>query len=134
MNKKKEIKKVIEQILGSNITMRDDKPPEDMLKEEFVNIIERYEGIWKRQNDLLENQGIDFSSYDDDYFKVIEGMVNFCFDDGAAEGILFYVYSRKDEEGNTLPFIDKNGMEHYFESIDDLWEFLLYWAEEIMKL
>jgi hypothetical protein len=77
MNKKKEIKKVIEQILGSNITMRDDKPPEDMLKEEFVNIIEKYEGIWKRQNDLLENQGIDFSSYDDDYFKVIEGWLIF---------------------------------------------------------
>ena len=108
MNQKKEIKKVIEQILGSSITMRDDStPPKDGLKEEFVNMIKIYQKVW-------------------------ESLINFCFDEGAADAILFYVYSYKDE--NTPPFIDKNGNEHYFKSIDDLWEFLLYWAEEIMKL
>ena len=133
MNQKKEIKKVIEQILGSSITMRDDStPPKDGLKEEFVNMIKTYQKVWERQDGFLKEQGVDLTKYDEDYFKVIESLINFCFDEGAADAILFYVYSYKDE--NTPPFIDKNGNEHYFKGIDDLWEFLLYWAEEIMKL
>ena len=121
-------------ILGSKITLRDDASnPEDELKNDFIKVINLYEGVWQRQNSLLEKQGIDFTSYDEDYFKVIEGFVNFCFDEGAADAILFYIYSRKTNEGEILPFIDKNGKEHNFKTIDDLWEFLLWWAEEIMR-
>ena len=134
MNQRKEIKQVIEQILGANITMRDDSVnSDDELKKDFIRVITLYQNVWKRQNNLLEKQGIDFTSYDEDYFKVIEGFVNFCFDEGAADAILFYIYSRKDDKGKILPFIDKNGKEHNFETINDLWEFLLWWAEEIMR-
>ena len=44
-----------------------------------------------------------------------------------------YLYSRKDEDGTIHPFIDSKGEEHKFENIDNLWEFLLYWAEEMMR-
>ena len=47
--------------------------------------------------------------------------------------ILFYIYSRKDEDGTLHPFLDSKGQEHKFETVDDLWEFLLYWAEEMMR-
>ena len=135
MNRKKEIKKVVEQILGSGVTMRDDYfSEEEKLRDEFASVIEKFQDIWERQNNLLEKQNIDFTSYDDPYFKVIESLINFCFDEGAADAILFYVYSRKDEDGKILPYIDKHSKKHYFKNIDDLWEFLLYWAEEIMKL
>ena len=135
MNRKKEIKKLVEQILGSGITMRDDYfDEEEKLRDEFASVIKKFQDIWERQNNLLEKENIDFTSYDDPYFKVIESLINFCFDDGASDAILFYVYSRKDEDGKILPYIDKVGKEHHFENVDDLWEFLLYWAEEIMKL
>ena len=134
MSQRQEIKQAIEQILGSSITMRDDSEnPDDALKNDFVRLIKLYQGVWKRQNDLLEKQGVDLTSYDENYFKVIEGFVNFCFDEGASDAILFYIYSRKNDKNEILPFIDKNGKEHNFKTIDDLWEFLLYWAEEIMR-
>ena len=48
MNQRKEIKGVIEQILGSNVTMRfDGTTEEDKLKNEFIEIIELYENVWK---------------------------------------------------------------------------------------
>ena len=51
MDQKKEIKQVIEQILGSSITMRDDgSDPVDELKNDFVKLIDLYESVWKRQN------------------------------------------------------------------------------------
>jgi len=134
MDQKKEIKEALEKILGSSITMREDgSDPVDELKADFIKIMDMYEGVWKRQNDLLENEGLDFTSYDEQYFKVIEGFIHFCFEGVAADAILFYVYSRKDDDGTLHPFIDSRGDEHMFNTIDDLWEFLLYWAEEIMK-
>jgi len=135
MNQRKEIKEVIEQILGSNITMRfDGTTEEDTLKKEFIKIMSMFEEVWQRQNDIDIKYGADFTTYDDPFFKIIEGFIHFCFEGVAADAIIFYVYSRKDEDGTIHPFIDSKGEKHTFESIDDLWEFLLYWAEEMMKL
>ena len=134
MSQENEIKEALEKILGSNITLRyDGSDPVDELKSDFIKVMNMYEGVWKRQNDLLENEGLDFTSYDENYFKIIEGFIHFCFEGVAADAILFYVYSRKDDDGTLHPFIDSKGNEHMFNTIDDLWEFLLYWAEEMMK-
>ena len=134
MDQKKEIKEALEKILGSNVTLRDDgSDPVDELKEDFIKLIELYESVWKRQNDLLEIQGLDFTSYDENYFRLVEGFIHFCFEGVAADAILFYIYSRKDNDGTLHPFMDSKGEEHKFENIDDLWEFLLYWAEEMMR-
>ena len=134
MDQEKEIKKVIEQILGSNITMRHDaSTDEDKLKDEFLKVIATFEGVWKRQNSMDVKYGVDFSTYDDPFFRTIEGFINFCFDGVAAEAIIFYVYARKDMEGTIHPFVDPNGKEYMFDNIDDLWEFLMSWAEEMLK-
>ena len=134
MDQEKEIKKVIEQILGSNITMRHDtSTDEDKLKDEFLKVMAIFEGVWKRQNSMDMKYGVDFSTYDDPFFRTIEGFINFCFDGVVAEAIIFYVYARKDEEGTIHPFVDPNGKEYMFDNIDDLWEFLMSWAEEMLK-
>jgi hypothetical protein len=134
MGQEKEIKKVIEQILGSNITMRHDtSTDEDKLKDEFLKVMAIFEGVWKRQNSMDVKYGVDFSTYDDPFFRTIEGFINFCFDGVAAEAIIFYVYARKDMEGTIHPYIDPNGKEYMFDSIDDLWDFLMFWAEEMLK-
>lgn len=134
MDQRKEIKEALEQILGSSVTMRDDgSDPVDELKNDFIKLIDLYESVWKRQNDLLEIQGLDFTSYDENYFRLVEGFIHFCFEGVAADAILFYIYSRKDEDGTLHPFLDSKGQEHEFKTVDDLWEFLLYWAEEMMR-
>ena len=134
MDQKKEIKEAIETILGSKITLRDDgTDPVDELKENFIKVMDLYQGVWDRQNEFLDTHGMDFTSYDEAYFKTIEGIIHFCFEEIAASAILFYVYSRIDNEGTVHPFVDSNGEEHMFNTIDDLWEFLLYWAEEMMR-
>tara|TARA_Y100001972_G_C7655721_1_gene330228 strand:+ start:609 stop:1016 length:408 start_codon:yes stop_codon:yes gene_type:complete len=135
MDRRKEIKGVIEQILGSNITMRfDGSNEEDKLKSEFIKVMTMFEEVWQRQNDIDIKYGADFSTYDDPFFRVIEGFINFCFDDVAGEAIIFYVYGRKDTEGKVVPFEDPNGKLYTFNNLDDLWEFLMFWAEEMMRL
>ena len=135
MNQRKEIKKVIEQILGSNIIMRfDGHNEENKLKDEFIKVMTSFEEVWQRQNDIDIKYGADFSSYDDPFFKVIEGWINFCFDDVAGEAIIFYIYGRNGDGGEIIPFEDPNGKLYTFKNLDELWEFLMFWAEEMMKL
>jgi len=130
-----EIKEVLERILGSNLTMRfDGTTEEDKLKEEFIRVMTLFEEVWQRQNDIDIKYGADLSTYDDPFFRIIEGFIRFSFDEVAGDAIIFYIYARKDEEGNINPFVDPTGKEYIFNNIDDLWEFLLYWAEEMMKL
>ena len=135
MDQRREIKGVIEKILGSNIVMRfDGVNEEDKLKEEFINIISLYESVWERQNNLDIEYGADFSTYDEPFFKLIEGFIHFSFDETAGSAIIFYIYGRKGNKGEIYPFIDPSGKEYIFNTVEDLWEFLMYWAEEMMRL
>jgi len=133
MKQRKELKEVIEKILGSSLEMSViHDTEEDKLKSEFLATIDLFEKVWKRQNHLEDEMGLDFSSYDDDFFKVIEGIIHFSFAPAASEAILFYIYSRYDEEDKLIPFVDADGEEHLMASSEDLWEYLLYLTDQMM--
>jgi hypothetical protein len=131
---KEEIKEALERILGSNITMRpDSSTDEDRLKKDFIKLMNLYEEVWARQSKLGNEYQIDFATYDDKFFNLVEGFISFCFDETAAKAITFYVYTRKINKDVVAPFIDPNEKEHIFNDVDDLWDFLIYWAEEMMR-
>jgi len=133
MEQRKELKEVIEKILGSSLEMSViHDTEEDKLKTDFLRTIDLFESVWKRQNKLEDEMGLDFSSYDDDFFKVIEGIIYFSFAPAATEAILFYIYSRYDEENNLIPFIDEDGEERLMANSEDLWEYLLYLTDKLM--
>ena len=126
LNQKREIQDVFEQILGVPLDFRDlPNIQDDKLKEQFIDTINKFEEVWERQNKLDTELGIDFTVYDDPFFRVIEGLIHFCFEPLAAEAILFYIYARKDEEGDFNVFIDPQGAKHKFETAEDLWEYML---------
>ena len=133
MKQRKELKEVIEKILGSSLEMSViHDTEEDKLKSEFLTTIDLFEKVWKRQNHLEDEMGLDFSTYDDDFFKVIEGIIHFSFAPAASEAILFYVYSRYDKEDKLIPFVDADGEEHLMVNSEDLWEYLLYLTDQMM--
>jgi hypothetical protein len=133
MKQRKELKEVIEKILGSSLEMSViHDTEEDKLKSEFLATIDLFEKVWKRQNHLEDEMGLDFSTYDDDFFKVIEGIIHFSFSPAASEAILFYIYSRYDEEDKLIPFVDIDGEEHLMANSEDLWEYLLYLTDQMM--
>jgi hypothetical protein len=133
MKQRKELKEVIEKILGSSLEMSViHDTEEDKLKSEFLATIDLFEKVWKRQNHLEDEMGLDFSTYDDDFFKVIEGIIHFSFAPAASEAILFYIYSRYDEEDKLIPFVDVDGEEHLMANSEDLWEYLLYLTDQMM--
>lgn len=134
MRQRKEIKEVLEKILGASLNIHSENlSEEDKLKDEFLRTIDLFEDVWKRQDKLDIELGIDFSTYDDKFFKIIEGFIHFSFDPVAAEAILFYVYSRYDMEENLIPFIDDEGKEYLMVNSEDLWEYLLDLTDKLMS-
>ena len=133
MNQRKELKEVIENILGASLSISVvSNTEEEKLKVEFLKTIDLFEDVWKRQNKLEDEMGLDFSTYDDSFFRVIEGIIHFSFAPTAAEAILFYVYSRYDEDDKLIPFVDEDGEERLFANSEDLWEYLLYLTDKLM--
>ena len=133
MNQRKELKEVIENILGAPLGVSIvSNTEEEKLKVEFLKTIDLFEDVWKRQNKLEDEMGLDFSTYDDSFFRVIEGIIHFSFAPTAAEAILFYVYSRYDEDDKLIPFVDEDGEERLFANSEDLWEYLLYLTDKLM--
>lgn len=126
MGQRKEIKEILESILGTTIHFTSDEvDKETKIKNEFLRIIGLFEEAWQRQHKLYDSFRIDISTMDDIYFQVIESLVHFCFEPVAAEAILFYVYTRFDEKQKITPFTDDKGEEHIFNTKEDLWEYLV---------
>jgi ABC-type uncharacterized transport system substrate-binding protein len=132
LNQKKEIQEVLEKILGAPLDFKIlPHPDEEKLKENFSRIISNFEFVWKRQLEL-EKYEIDLSTYDDKFFRLAEDLIHFCFDPEAAEAVMFYIYARITDSGEIQSFTDPEGNHHKFESIDDLWEYMLVVAEKNM--
>ena len=126
MGQKKEIKEILESILGTTIHFTSDKVDEETrMKNEFVRIIGLFEEAWQRQYKLYDGFKIDISTIDDIYFQVIENLIHFCFEPVAAEAILFYVYTRFEDGKEVVPFLDDEGVEHLFNTKEELWEYLV---------
>lgn len=131
LNQKKEIQEVFEQILGIPLDFQPmPSEEEENVKKDFVNVIDTFEELWKRQSDFKEMFKIDFDTYDDKFFRLAEKLIFFAFDITVAEAILFYIYSRFDDEGNIVPFVDSDGKQHKFKSPEDLWDYTLYYIEQ----
>ena len=126
MGQKREIKEILESILGTTIHFTSDKEDaETKIKNEFIRIIGLFEEAWQRQHKLYDKFKIDISTIDDIYFQVIESLVHFCFEPVAAEAILFYVYTRFDDNKRVVPFLDDEGVEYMFNTKEELWEYLV---------
>ena len=126
MGQRKEIKEILESILGTTIHFTSDEiDKEAKIKLEFTRIIGLFEEAWQRQHKLYDEFRMDISTIDDIYFQVIESLIHFCFEPVAAEAILFYIYTRFDNEQKVVPFLDDMGEEHIFNNKEELWDYLV---------
>ncbi len=123
MNRKSAVENIFNKILGSSVKLEDSSDLEILkTKRQFIETINKFEKLWTRQENILENLNINLSSYDDDFFQVIESLIYLCFDPVYAEAILFYVYQRKQGDA-IVAFTDENGENFIFNNAEDLWDY-----------
>jgi hypothetical protein len=91
-------------------------------KEKLQFILENVETIIDRDYKLAEITNIDFTSYSEPYFIVIENLIAMHYGEEITSAIMFYLYGNKDDDGNEFPYDeDEEGNQTFIRTFEDLW-------------
>jgi hypothetical protein len=109
-----------------NIKYREKEPGE---KELFIDLISSLNTCWNRTNYLEEHIGLGIAQYEEPLYEIIENLIFTCYPVHQAEIMLWWVFERFDEEGNTLPVNYSTSSEEEFEEIivetpEQLWDLI----------
>ena len=128
------IKKSIDEIIGVDTFLKRKKKTEtDQQRERFIKIIQTLEEIEVRGMILGNDLQLDFSSYDDKFYSVIDNLFFLHFGKEACELIFFYIYERLNPDGTANDVEDMDGNVIPLKTPEDLWELVKLTQEKVGK-
>jgi hypothetical protein len=97
-------------------------------KEVFISLVDTLEQCWIRTNFLHENLKLDFYSYEENYYRIIEDLIFLKYGETIGKLILWFVYDRFDADGKILgvdvSFQDKPTKTFYLKNPSELWDLI----------
>jgi hypothetical protein len=115
----------VESIIGTKaVVRRKRRSTSDKKREMFYNVITSLEEIIVRQNILYADIDVDFSSYDEKFFTIIDSLIYMNFGKQCAEVIAFYLYDRLNPDGTMNPLIVNEKEELVLNNPYELWNLL----------
>ena len=129
------IRKSIDEIIGVDTFLkRKKKTEDDQNRERFIKIIKALEEIEVRGMLLGNDLQLDFSSYDEKFYSVIDNLFYLHFSKEACELIFFYIYERLNPDGTEeSEVVDLDGNTIPLSSPEDLWELVKITQEKSGK-
>lgn len=125
LNEFREIQTAVDGILNvKSVAKRKRKNDSEKKRELFFQIIHSMEEMNVRQNILFADLSLDFSSYDEMFFKVIDQLLLLHFGKKAANLIDFYLYQRINPDGTMNPVYSENGDELFINDAYQLWDLI----------
>jgi hypothetical protein len=128
------IKKSIDEIIGVDTFLkRKKKTEDDQARERFIKIIQTLEEIEVRGMILGNDLALDFTSYDEKFYFVIDALFSIAFSKEACELIFFYIYERLNPDGTANDVEDLEGNVIPLSSPEDLWELVKLTQDKVGK-
>jgi len=128
------IKKSIDEIIGVDTFLkRKKKTEDDQTRERFIKVIQALEEIEVRGMILGNDLALDFTSYDEKFYFVIDALFSIAFSKEACELIFFYIYERLNPDGTANDVEDLEGNVIPLSSPEDLWELVKLTQEKVGK-
>ena len=97
-------------------------------KEVFIENVTILEGALKRSDKLYDEFTIDVYMYEEPFLQVIENMFLIKYGEIISEIVFWYLYDRKDDDGNIYPLVleeeDKEPVDIILKTPADLWKFI----------
>ena len=119
------IKKEIEDIIGVDTVLKQKKKTDDdFQREKFEKIIQTMQEIEIRGILLATDLRLDFTTYDEKFYKVIDSLIEMQFGKETAELIFFYLYERENPDGTVNDLIDEEGTIVPLNNPNDLWQLI----------
>jgi hypothetical protein len=97
-------------------------------KEVFIENISILEEILQRSDKLYNDYTIDLYMYEEPFLQIIENMFLLKYGEIISEIVFWYLYDRKDDDGNIYPLVfeeeDKEPVDIILKTPTDLWKFI----------
>ena len=117
-----EIKGLFKSILGVNIKVKDNIDNTEELV--FTNTIQKLEDSYILEENLFSDYGISITQITDPLWQKIENDFSYLYGDKARETIIWYIYDRKNAEGEVIALEQEDGELIKLETPTDLWEYI----------
>ena len=98
---------------------------ESMNKKLFVQIVKQLRKIEDRRDFMAEEIGMDMTTYEDQFFRVIEDLMKMCFSKEQLSLVQMYLYQLvpdKEWDGNITISVGKQEKTVKFKTPSDVWE------------
>jgi hypothetical protein len=97
-------------------------------KEVFIENVTILEEILQRSDKLFNGYSIDLYMYEEPFLQIIENMFLLKYGEIISEIVFWYLYDRKDDDGNIYPLVfeeeDKEPVDIILKTPTDLWKFI----------
>lgn len=134
INKFREIQNAVDQLLNvKSVAKRKKKNENDKKREIFFQLINSIDQINVRQALLFADLRVDFSTYDEKFFEVIDGLIQMSFGKQCSDLIGFYLYDRFNTDGSMNPILTEDGRELYLKDPYELWDLMKLINKKIIE-
>jgi hypothetical protein len=121
----KNVQAAIDTVLNvKSVVRRRKKTEQNKKKEMFIQVINGLEEAIIRSNIAMIDFGLDYSSYDETFMRVIDTLIYMNFGKDAAELISYYLWDRVNPDGSINPVFDEDEKEIVLRDSHELWELL----------
>jgi len=118
----KGVQQSIESIIGADTVLKRRKKTEDDInRDTFEKIILTLEQANVRSSIIGGDFKLDFTSYDETFYEIIDNLILMQFGKEASEIIFFYVYERINPDGTVNELADQDNNVVALNSPTDLW-------------
>jgi hypothetical protein len=93
-------------------------------KELFISIINNIEAAINRQELLFADFRLDWTTYNEVFFNIIDDLIFMEFGNDGLELIDFYLYGKENTDGSENQLVDKNDNVIPLNSAEDLWNLI----------
>ena len=122
----KKLKKYIDEILNTKTSFTKKRPlKQDKIRKLFCTALNELAFVNARAIGMKHDYAIDFTEYDDPFFKTIDSLMKLHFSDRQRSMINWWLYDKFLPDGNMLVLnSEETGEEIPTETPEDIWELL----------
>jgi len=119
-----DINEFFKEVFGDKIKITVPNEPENE-KDQLKFIVEMLQSVIERDFKLAELVNVEFTSYNEPFFLIIENLIALHYGDEATDALMFFIYGNKDDNGNDVPYNeDEEGNPIYIKTFEDLWNII----------
>ena len=128
----KKIKKYIDEVLNTKSSLTAKRPvKQDKLRQSFCTILNEIQFINARAVGMKHDYNVDFTEYDEPFFKAIESLMKLHFNEKQRSMINWWLYDKFLPSGDVLILNDNDTHKEIpSETPEDIWELIQKFDDE----